>query len=1517
MGRVRAQALAAQAHEDLPFEQVVEVLQPVRSLAHHPVFQVMFAWQNTPRGRVALPGVQGEALGGGPAWEVAKFDLLLDLSEVGEEIVGGIEYATALFERATVERYAGYLRTVLAGMVADAGQAIGSLPLLGEVERRQVVEEWNATAVAYPREQCVHELFEAQVARTPDAVAVVFEGEQLTYAALNGRANQLARYLQEVYGVGPEVRVALCLERSLELVVALLGVLKAGGCYVPLDPSYPAERLRFMLADSAPAVVLTQPRWRELLGGAGATEVADAEVLGALEGHRPTEDQAPRNVGLHVINTAYVLYTSGSTGLPKGVTLAHRNVVHFVSWSRQAFPRTVLAETLFATSLNFDLAVFECLVPLTVGAKVRLVGDALALAGLGSAAGVTLVNTVPSALHALISTGGVPSSVWGVNLAGEPLTRALVEQIFAQTAVKEVCNLYGPSETTSYSTWVRMRRADGFVSTIGRPIANTQVYVLDGAGEPLRVGVVGVLYIGGAGVARGYWTGPGLTAEKFVPDPLGGELGARLYRTGDLARWLPTGVLEFLGRRDYQVKIRGYRIELGEFVAVRRAHPAVLWGVVGAREDTRGETRRVAYYVVVAGGTRPEVEGLRAYLSERVPSYMVPAAYVELAGLPLTPNGKVDRRGLPAPEGSAYATPGYEAPVGVVEEELAAIWAEVLGVERVGRQDDFFALGGHSLLAVTLIEQMRERGLHASVRTLFATPTLAALAATVREAVREVEVPPNRIPRASPVIAPEMLPLVKLSQTEIDCVVATVPGGAANVQDIYPLAPLQKGILFHHLLNTETDPYVLASLLGFDTRGRLDAYVAVLQAVVERHDILRTAVVWEGLAEPVQVVWRHAPVPIEDVTVMPEVGWWRRTRLDIRQAPLLRGYVSWDATHAGGQGRWLLSLLFHHLVLDHLTLEVVQDEIIAHLTGRQAELPPPLPFRNFVAQARLGDRPAEHERYFRALLEDVTEPTTPFGLVEVRGDGSGISEAWLAVEAGLARRLRARARALGVSVASLCHVAWAQVLARVTGRTDVVFGTVLLGRMGGSAGADRALGLFINTLPVRVRVEGVGAEAAVRGMQRQLAELLEHEHASLALAQRCSGVPASSPLFSSLLNYRHSGGKRQPLSPETVRALEGIERLASEDRSNYPVGLSVDNWGEGLGLIAQVEAPAEPGRVCGLMATALERLVGVLDPGPGTALATVDVLPAAERRQVVEEWNATAVAYPREQCVHDLFEAQEARTPHAVAVVFEGEQLTYAALNGRANQLARYLQEVYGVGPEVRVALCLERSLELVVALLGVLKAGGCYVPLDPSYPAERLRFMLADSAPAAVLTHGPVLAQGAAELWAGLKLPVVDLSGPHRPWAHAPTGNPTPAQLQAMQAAYMIYTSGSTGQPKGVVIPHRGVTNLLEGMRKLVGITARDRLLSTTTIAFDIAALELFLPMLSGACTILVPVRVSTDASVLADAIVANEPTVMQATPSAWRMLLDAAWSGGAVCGCCAVARRCQVSWPNNFARR
>ncbi|MBV9678562.1 MAG: amino acid adenylation domain-containing protein, partial [Acidobacteriaceae bacterium] len=984
---------------------------------------------------------------------------------------------------------------------------------------------------------------------------------------------------------------------------------------------------------------------------------------------------------------------------------------------------------------------------------------------------------------------------------------------------------------------------------IGRPINNTQIYILDADCRPVPIGVAGELYIGGAGLARGYGRRPALTAERFVANPYGAP-GARMYRTGDLARWRADGNIEYLGRSDFQVKIRGFRIELGEIEAKLAACPGVREAVVIAREDQPGDKRLVAY-VVAHEGVELQAEALRQQLSTVLADYMVPAAYVELEQLPLTPNGKLDRRALPAPDVSAVVTHAYEAPQGEVEQVLAEIWQQLLQVERVGRQDHFFELGGHSLLAVTLLARLRQQGLQADVRALFTSPTLAAFAAAVSAQSGLVEVPPNRIPRDCERITPEMLPLVQLAPEQIERIVRGVPGGAANVQDIYPLAPLQEGILFQHLVAGEGDPYLLPLLLSFDSRGRLDSYLEALQAVIARHDILRTAVVWEGLPEPVQVVWRQAPLVVEEL-VLEEVGddragqlrayaGRRQYRLDVRQAPLLRGFRTYDAA----QGRWLLLLWSHHLVIDHTTLEILQEEIQAHLLGKAELLPQPLPFRNFVAQARLGVSEAEHQEFFRQMLGEVEEPTAPFGLLDVRGDGSSIEEARREVEAGLAWRLRQRARQLGVSAASVFHLAWAQVLARVSGREDVVFGTVLFGRLQGGEGAERVPGIFINTLPVRIRVGEEGVEASVRHTHALLAELLRHEHAPLVLAQRCSAVPAPMPLFSALLNYRYSRAEG-PSADQAVRAWQGIEVLYGEERTNYPCTLSVDDGGEGFSLTAQVQVPIEPERVCELMHTALERLIEALERVPGRALRSLEVLPAREWQQVVVEWNATAVEYERDECVHELVEAQAARTPEAVAVVYEASQLSYAELNRRANQLAHYLRRL-GVGPEARVAICVERSLEMIIGLLGILKAGGAYVPLDPSYPAERLEFLLADAQVAVLLSE-----RALRDRWPETQAPIVELDGEERAAIAAqPSHNPQ-VRLRPANAAYVIYTSGSTGRPKGVVVEHGSLAHLMAWHCDAFQLCAGHRSSSVAGFGFDAAGWEIWPPLSVGAALVL-----------------------------------------------------------------
>ncbi|WP_339493215.1 AMP-binding protein, partial [Pseudomonas sp. EA_15y_Pfl2_R67] len=1019
-----------------------------------------------------------------------------------------------------------------------------------------------------------------------------------------------------------------------------------------------------------------------------------------------------------------------------------------------------------------------------------------------------------------------------VNVAGEALKRSLVEALFEQTQVKRLCNLYGPSETTTYSSWVSMAREDGFAAHIGKPVANTQFYLLDEHGQPVPLGVPGEIYIGGAGVARGYLNRDDLTVERFLKDPFSSDPNARMYRTGDLGRYLPDGNIEYLGRNDDQVKIRGFRIELGEIEAKLAQAPNIKETVVLAREDIPGDKRLVAYFTQHSPDEVVDIEALRTHLQAQLPAYMVPVSYVRLDALPLTPNGKLDRKALPAPDLDALITRGYEAPQGEIETTLAQLWQDLLKVERVGRHDHFFELGGHSLLAVSLIERMRQAGLSADVRVLFGQPTLAALAAAVGGG-SEIDVPANGIPFGCERITPDMLTLTNLDQDAIDRIVSTVPGGARNVQEIYPVAPLQEGILYHHLSAGQGDPYVLHAQFAFDNRERLDAFTQALQSVIDRHDILRTAILWEGLDAPRQVVWREARLGLEELVLDPQAGAItqqlqhrfdvRDYALDMSQAPLMRLAFAQDTPNQ----RWVAILLFHHIALDHAALKVVQAEMQAYLLGQVGQLDVPVPYRNYVAQARLGVDHQGQEAFFRDMLGDVDEPTLPFGLQPVQGDSDDIEDASLLLDSDLSRRLRRLARQSGVGVASLHHLAWARVLGQASGKQNVVFGTVLMGRMQGGQGADRALGMFINTLPLRVSVGDQAVKTGIKAVHGQLTALLGHEHASLALAQRCSGVAAPLPLFSALLNYRNSS--EQTDTEAALSAWQGIETLGGEARTHYPLTLCIDDLGEDFALTVLATSGVGAQRVCAYMATALQSLATALESTPASRLQALVVVPQAERQQVLIDFNATTRRYPQDRTVHGLFEAQVTQRPQAIAAVHNAQSLTYAELNHRANGLARHLVDL-GVQPRDRVAIALERSIELLVSQLAILKCAGVYVPLDVSAPLERQQFMVQDSGAQVVLTSSTALAPEASQR---LDLDTLVL-------------NETADNLDLVQSseavAYIMYTSGSTGTPKGVLVPHRAINRLVIN-NGYADFNAEDRVAFASNPAFDASTLDVWAP--------------------------------------------------------------------------
>ncbi|WNM31445.1 non-ribosomal peptide synthase/polyketide synthase [Streptomyces sp. Li-HN-5-11] len=1459
LARVRETDLTAFEHQDVPFEKLVEELAPTRSLSRHPLFQVMLSVENLARAEADLGGTRAAepaaepATAAGPVGTVAKFDLEVVAEETFDDtgapagLRGSVIVNADLFEAASAVRIAERLARVVEQLTARPRTPIRTVDILAADERDRLLTAWNDTA-AEVEPALLPELFAQHAERTPEAVAVIHEGTEVSYADLDARANRLAHRLAAL-GVGPESVVGLCLPRGVDIVTAILAVWKTGGAYVPLDPEHPVDRLAYILDDSGARVVLStraaadgvaaQLDTDHVLWLDGPQETANLAALPATAPHGPVTPG-----GL-----AYVIYTSGSTGRPKGVATAHGALANLVSVFGPLMEVGPGVPVLQFASFNFDASVLDVAVTLAHGGTLVVASatersEPALLRTLVQSAGVRSASLVPSLLAVLEleDLDGVGAMVVGSEGIDPVLARTWARG-------RRLVHAYGPTEAAVITAVGQVDPDATGAVPFGGPVANTRMYVLDHHLQPVAPGVSGELYIGGAQLARGYVGRADLTAERFVASPY--TPGERLYRTGDLVRWTGDGRLVFAGRADEQVKIRGFRIEPAEVQAVIAAHPAVARAAVVPREDTPGDVRLVAYAVPAADAAGQDGLGsaIREFAGSRLPQYMVPAAVVLLDTLPLTVNGKLDRKALPAPE---FTVGGGRPPANRQERILCEEFAEALNLQRVGADDDFFALGGHSLLAVRLVERLRARGVPVSVRALFESPTPAGLA--VSGGAAQVTVPDNLIPAGATAITPQMLPLVDVTMEEIERITATVQGGAANIADVYPLAPLQEGLLFHHLLaGAGEDAYALPTVMEFDSRELLDAFLDALQRVVDRHDILRTGIVWDGLREPVQVVWRRAGLEVSEVALDPhgddpiaELVAAGSTPMDLSRAPLI-GLHAARAPQGGAGGRWLALIRMHHMVQDHTAKEVLLEEVRAFLAGRGDELPEPLPFRNFVAQARGAVDESEHERYFGELLGDVDEPTAPYGLLDARGDGSGVVRDGLTLPRDLTDRIRETSRRIGVTPASVLHVAWARVLAAVSGRTDVVFGTVLFGRMNAGAGSDRVPGPFMNTLPVRLRTGELGALEAVSVMRGQLAELLEHEHAPLAVAQRASGVPGNSPLFTSFFNYRHSQGTR---AAEQIRtdvpdgSAGGIRVVYEHDRTNYPLSVAVTDDGDTLDVTIDAIAPIVPRAVAELMHVAIANLAAALDAaldgGTDTPLHSVDVLGEAVRDRVLVEWNDSAVGLGS-ALVPELFAARVAGTPDAVAVVVDGEEVSFAELDARANRLARYLV-AQGVGAESLVGVCLPRGLDAVVAIVAVWKAGAAFVPVDPSYPVERISFMLADSGVVLTLTDEEVVE----ELPAGrARLVAVDSALVVMQLSALPVTAPE-VSVSAEGLAYVMYTSGSTGRPKGVAVPHGALANYALWAAGLYGTEGGAPLHSS--LAFDLTVTSVVVPLVSGA---------------------------------------------------------------------
>ncbi len=1405
LGRVRETALAAYAHQDLPFEHLVEALNPTRSLARQPLFQVLLALQNTPRTEFALPGLSAEIVL--VRTPTAMFDLSIHLLERGgtggpaEGVVGRVEYSTDLFDHATVEALVARWLRLLAAVVAEPDRPLSRIDVLSAEERHELLVARNDTACPTSGAGLAS-LFEARVRATPEAPAVVFEDTALTYRELDRAANRLAHALI-ARGAGPEQVVAVRLPRSTELVVAVLAVLKTGAAYLPVDPDYPAARIAYMLDDARPAVVLD--------------DLAAVTPAGEWPEHDPGTAPDPRH-------PAYVIYTSGSTGKPKAVVMPAAGLLNLLEWHHRSVGGEPGTRTAQFTAISFDVSVQEMLSALLYGKTLVVPTDeqrrsAELFAHWLDRHGVEELfapNLVVEALAEAAEEAGLElPRLRLVAQAGEAMRLGgAVRRFQARRPGRELHNHYGPAETHVITAYpLPADPADCPLPVpIGRPIANCRAYVLDSSLRPVAPGVTGELYLAGAGLARGYLNRPGLTASRFVADPFG-PAGGRLYRTGDLVRWGAGGELEFAGRVDHQVKVRGFRIEPGEIEAELAAHPGVAQVAVLARADRPGETRLVAYAVPSADTVLSPAE-LAAFLRDRLPDYMVPSVFVVLEVLPLTPNGKLDRAALPAPEPVAAAA--GRAPRTPQEQILCELFAEVLGAPKVGVEDDFFELGGHSLLATRLVSRVRATlGVELELRSLFRTPTPAGLAAGLHAAgtARQALVPRPR-------------------------------------REVMPLSFAQRRLWFLQQLGAPSATYHMP--LALRLSGDLDrgALRAALADVVARHETLRT------------VFPQTAGIPRQRVLDAAEaaVPLAVRTAGEAEVPALLREAAvrSFDLTSelplraelfAVAPDEHVLLVVMHHIAGDGWSMgPLARDLATAYATRRDGGAPqwPPLPvaYGDYTLWQHeiLGDEHDEDSLFARqvaywtealaGLPERLPLPADrprP-AVMSYRGDLLDVR-----IDAELHSSLSELARRSGASLFMVLQAGLAALFTRLGAGTDIPIGSPIAGRT--DEALDDLVGFFVNTLVLRTDTSGDPGFAELLGRVRETA-LSAYAHQDVPFEHLVEALnPNRSlshhPLFQTGLVVQNTPGGDFDL-PGLKAA--GMAVPTGTSRLDLTFGLAETHGPDGApaGIVGAVEYSADlfdRPTVAALFAR-WTRLLAAVAADPEQPIGGFDLLSDGERRELLPAAGSTAAP----ASLPELFAARVAAAPDAVALVSGDVELSYGELEARANRLAHALIG-RGVGPEQLVAVALPRSVESVVAVLGVLKAGAAYLPVDPSYPRARIAFMLDDARPAVVIDD-PAL--------------VTDAQGPET----APE-----VALDVRNPAYVIYTSGSTGRPKGVMVSHAGVAGLVAAQVERLGVQPGSRVLQFASPSFDASFWDLCAALLTGAALVLAPARAPLEA--------------------------------------------------------
>ncbi|WP_053067905.1 non-ribosomal peptide synthetase, partial [Xenorhabdus khoisanae] len=1383
------------------------------------------------------------------AVEKVDYPLSLMAYEQDNRLIIKLSYGKDWLEDEQAQRLLGQLEHILHAVTCHSDQSHTTITCLSEAERHTLLHSWNQTAAPYPQDKTLPQLFELQASQRPDATAVIFENQSISYGELNRRANQLAHHLIAL-GVRPDDRVAICLERSLDMVTGILAILKAGGAYLPLDPAYPAERLRYMLEDAAPVALLTQTTQADKLTTSVPTVWLDNPALGFDT--QPDTNPDTQALGLTARHLAYVIYTSGSTGQPKGVMVEHRNVLRLIinNGFADIGPADCIAH---CANPAFDAATWEIWAGLIHGARVLLIPEKTLLhpdlfsqcLSSENVSALFLTTALFNQYADLIAP--TLSGLRYVLFGGELSDNRAAIRLRAAYAPTHLLHVYGPTETTTFATAYDIPVTDSEEGKlpIGRPISNTQIYILDKQGQPVPQGAAGEIYIGGDGVARGYLNQPDLTAERFLTNPFSSEPGARMYKTGDLARWLPDGNIECLGRNDFQVKIRGFRIELGEIETALTAHPQVKQAVVIDREH-HGKKVLVAY-LVTEGAVSDDM--LLTHLSEHLPDYMLPDSFTFMEAIPLTLNGKVDRRALPEPVFGNREN--YVAPRNTLETQLCAIWQDVLALERVGIEDNFFRIGGNSLTAIKLIAAIRRTlSTDISLAQLFELKTIAGLATQMDEQIRTV------IPHLT--------------------------------QSRYPLSFAQERMLFIEQYEQGSNVYHIPYLVQLDQDASLPLLDTAINRLAERHAVLRTVYRSDEHDQSYQQVLDENLViqsqSCDDrdrllASVRTEIA----TPFDLTAEPSLR------LRHYQVANSHYLLLLWHHIAMDGWSVDIFMAELAESYHALQAGRDSPLPeleitYGDYAVWQRdylQGDVREQQLAYWQQALagyESLALPADHPRPAQVNYQGRDVN---FELDIQLSDQLRILAKTQETTLYTVLLSAFYVTLAKLSGQADIVIGTPTDNRH--HTQTQPLLGMFVNSLALRAQLQHTDSVTALIKQTHQLVTGAK-AHQDMPFEQLLDALnierdTARHPIFQVMFSVQtfgeNSSAGNLPFSPVTLD-----ETLYSPAKFDLSLFLS-DGKTAITGCLNYALSLFHETRITRIT-DIYQRVLSAFVADQQQPLSGIDILSAQERRTLLHSWNQTAAPYPQDKTLPQLFEARAAQRPDAIAVIFENQRIRYGELNRRANQLAHHLIAL-GVRPDDRVAICLERSLDMVVGILAILKAGGAYLPLDPAYPAERLHYMLEDAAPVALLTQ----TTQADKLTTSV--PTVWLDNSALGFDTQPDTNPDTQALglTARHLAYVIYTSGSTGQPKGVMVEHRNVLRLIIN-NGFADIGPADCVAHCANPAFDAATWEIWSALLNGGCLHIVPQAVLLEPTGFREALFKGKVTALWLTVGLFNEYLD-----------------------------